>query len=170
MLLKNIVLTGIMGCGKTTVAAILSEDLGMPYVDTDEMVEKAYGSIPKLFEKGEEFFRDAESRVVEEVSGYTGHVVSTGGGVVLRKGNMDALKRGGIVFFIDRPVDMIIDTIDTSNRPLLASGSQALREIYEKRYPLYVSSCDYRIFSDGAAADAARAIKEILRDLGLLDA
>lgn len=102
---QNIVLIGMMGCGKTTVGKRLSEQLNMPFIDTDVLIEETYGPIPKLFERGEDYFRDAESKIISEIASFEGAVISTGGGVVLREENVKALKEKGFLIFIDRPVD-----------------------------------------------------------------
>lgn len=167
--MKNIVLIGIMGCGKTTVAEILSNDLNLPLLDADALIEKTYGPIPKLFERGEDCFRDAESQIIGEISSLSGYVISTGGGVVLRESNITALKRNGIIFFIDRPMDEIIESIDCSTRPLLKNGPEALYALYEKRYSLYVTFCDYHIRSTNEISDTVGSIKEILKNYGLLN-
>lgn len=154
---SNIVLIGLMGCGKTVSGERLSRMLNMPFVDIDAYIEDHYGTIKSLFEKGEEYFRDIESHAVKEVSQKSGIVISTGGGVVLRKANMEALRSTGIVFYLDRPVEEITKTIDTSRRPLLKDGKEILYRIKEEREPLYMRYCDFLI----NASDLERAVSEI---------
>ena len=161
----NIVLTGIMGSGKTTVGKLLSEKLNMAFVDTDELIENKYGKIPELFEKGEEYFRKLEHDVVLEVSEMEGVVIATGGGVVKRKDNVDALKRKGVIFFLDRPLDDILADIKTSNRPLLKSGKERLAEIYNERYHLYKTTCDVHINNSSCPDKAASDIIKIWFEL-----
>ena len=132
---QNIVLIGMMGCGKTTVGKRLSEQLNMPFIDTDVLIEETYGPIPKLFERGEDYFRDAESKIISEIASFEGAVISTGGGVVLREENVKALKEKGFLIFIDRPVHLIAESIDFKGRPLLSNGPEILHELMEKRYP-----------------------------------
>lgn len=141
----NIVLIGIMGCGKTTIGKKLSELLNMAFIDIDEDIEKNYGSIPSLFLLGEHHFRDIESRHVKFISEMRNTVISTGGGVVLRQPNMKALKETGIVFYVSRSLESIINTIDCSNRPLLKNGTDILHQMHKDREHLYIENSDYII-------------------------
>ena len=165
----NIVLTGIMGSGKTTVGKLLSEKLNMAFVDTDELIENKYGKIPELFEKGEEYFRKLEHDVVLEVSEMEGVVIATGGGVVKRKDNVDALKRKGVIFFLDRPLDDILSDIKTSSRPLLKNGKGKLVEIYNERYQLYKATCDVHVKNTSGPEEAVADIIKTWIKLGKSD-
>lgn len=141
----NIVLIGMPGCGKTTIGVKLAEKLGIPFFDTDMLIEKIYNeTIPEMFKKGEEYFRLRESQVVELVSNKDCCVISTGGGVILNDNNIKNLKRRGIIFFINRDLDAIIKTIDTSKRPLLKDKNKIF-ELYNQRIELYRKYCDYEI-------------------------
>ncbi|CDF58224.1 shikimate kinase [Thermobrachium celere] len=141
----NIVLIGMPGCGKTTIGVKLAEKLGIPFFDTDMLIEKIYNeTIPEMFKKGEEYFRLKESQVVELVSNKDCCVISTGGGVILNDSNIKNLKRRGVIFFINRDLDAIIKTIDTSNRPLLKDKNKIF-ELYHQRIELYRKYCDYEI-------------------------
>lgn len=142
---KNIVLIGLMGSGKTTIGKKLSSMLKMDFIDSDEEIEKIYGPIKSLFEKGEEYFRDIESQRIEALSQKNNTIISTGGGVVLRTANMEALRQNGIIFFLDRPVDEIINEIDISGRPLLKDGAEELRKLQKEREHLYFEQSDYLI-------------------------
>jgi len=167
--MRNIVLIGIMGCGKTTVAERLSQELKMPFMDTDALIEKEYGPISRLFERGEEYFRKVESQSVSRVSSMEGVIISTGGGVVLREENVRSLKQNGIIIFIDRPVHFIVNSIDCSNRPLLKNGPEALYALAEKRYPIYKACCDYHVVSDNDLSHTVQRIMEILMKEGFIN-
>lgn len=153
---RNIVLCGMPSCGKTTVSAKLGEDLGMKVVDTDsEIVKRAGMEIAEFSRKnGERAFRDLESEVVREVSGRTGIIIATGGGAVLRKENVRALKRNGILVFIDRPLSLLTATPD---RPF-SSNPKALRQRFEERYDIYCNVCDLRV-------DGARTVEEVAGEI-----
>jgi shikimate kinase len=157
---KNIVLTGIMGCGKTTIGRILSEKLRIEFIDLDQYIEQKWGNITELFKKGEEYFRDIESQSVVEVSNKDGVVIATGGGVVKRNENVIALKKNGLIFFIDRPLEDILSDIDTSERPLLKEGKDRLIQIFKKRYNLYISTCDVHIKNTG---DIQSILDEVIK-------
>ena len=96
---KNIVLVGFMGSGKTTIATKLASRLKARYVSTDDLiVEREKRTINEIFTKsGEDYFRDVEGRVIKEISGQEGLVIDAGGGAVLREENMTNLKSNGVV-------------------------------------------------------------------------
>ncbi|MBS5113580.1 MAG: shikimate kinase [Coprobacillus cateniformis] len=147
--MKNIVLIGIMGCGKTTVSLLLAEKLTRPVIDIDEYLEKKYQmSIPEMFAISEAYFRERETICCQEVSKLDGYIISTGGGVIKNPENMKALKENGIVIYIDRPISMILEDVETSSRPLLKDGAEKLFDLYKERHQLYLDSCDYHIMND----------------------
>lgn len=155
---QNIVLIGMPGSGKTTVGGILARRMGRTLVDTDDMIRAQTGkTIPQIFEEqGEEGFRELESRAVAEAAGMTGVVIATGGGVVLRAENLRSLRQNGRLYFLDRPLEMLVPTRD---RPL-SRTEDALKQRFEERYLRYVSGCDARIRSDGTPEQAADDIGE----------
>ena len=141
---ENIVLTGMPGCGKTTIGRRVAAALGRTFIDTDDAIVKRIGmSIPEYFEKyGEAAFRDVESAVIaEEIAPLTAAVIATGGGAVLRQENVENLKRNGTILFLDRPLEQIRPT---ASRPL-SSDRKALEQRYKERYPIYTSTCDLRM-------------------------
>jgi len=140
---KNIVLIGMPGCGKTTIGRILARELSMEFYDMDDYIEKkTKQKISELFEKGEEYFRNIESSICEELAKKESSIISTGGGVIKRKENIDFLKKNGVIIFIDRPVDNIIGDVDISRRPLLKEGKEKVLKLYEERYLLYKKYSD----------------------------
>jgi shikimate kinase len=142
----NIVLIGMPGCGKTTIGKLLAEKLTKKFVDVDAYIEETQKrTIPEIFTQGENYFRDIESQAVKNVAKLESHVISTGGGVIKRRENIDALKESGIIIFIDRPIETIASDVDTENRPLLKDKKEALFALYKERYPLYKEYCDFRV-------------------------
>ena len=122
---RNIVLIGMPGSGKSTIGKALAESLGKEFIDTDDMIVSQYGVISDIFaEKGEEYFRDIESGQVKKAAKMNGMVIATGGGAVLRKENVEALRQNGIIFFLNRPLR---DIVPTSDRPL-SSDYEALKK------------------------------------------
>ncbi len=158
MSLQNIVLIGIMGSGKTTVGKAVAEKLKLTFIDLDQYIEDHWGCIPSLFEKGEEHFRNIETKAVKAVSELNGVVIATGGGVIKKAENVAALKEKGLVFFLDRPLEDILEDIETSHRPLLKDGKSRLKEIFEERYPLYIKACDIHVQGAKTAEDAVSII------------
>ncbi|NCE65856.1 AAA family ATPase [Pseudoflavonifractor sp. 524-17] len=158
---KNLVLIGMPGCGKTAVGRVLAEKLGMPLVDTDDLVEQEAGrSIPELFDlEGEEGFRERESAAARKAAALDGAIIATGGGMVLRPENMAVLSRTGIVFFRDRSLEAILGE-DHSGRPLVGEDSQRLRRLYDQRIALYRRYAQYTI-GDAQAEEKTAALEEI---------
>ena len=127
----------------------IAKTLGYEFVDVDEYIETNVNqTVAQIFENGEEYFRDIEESAIKELAQELNLVISTGGGAVLRQSNVDNLKKNGIIFFINRPIKKIVETIKTSHRPLLASGCNVLHDIFETRYPIYKRTCDYEIIGE----------------------
>lgn len=147
---ENIVLTGMPGSGKSTVGKLIGID-GFEFVDTDAEVEKRCGCTIKelIAAKGEEYFRDLESKVIEDASSECSRVISTGGGAILRAENVNALKRNGKLYFIDADIKRLSATED---RPL-SDTYEKLEKLYLERLPLYKSTADV-IVPDMATAEA----------------
>ncbi len=131
---ENIVLIGMPGSGKTTIGKKLAQMTGKTFVDMDEEIEKnADMSIPDIFEKyGEPHFRDLESRAAESLGKESSLIIATGGGVILRENNMDALTQNGRIVLLKKDIDKLA----TDGRPL-STDMYALKKMQETRGPLY---------------------------------
>ena len=153
----NIVLIGMPSCGKTSVGEILSQNLSKDFVDTDNLIVESVGvSISHIFsEKGESFFRGKESEIIFDISKENKKVIATGGGTVLNKNNVDVLKENGRVYFINRPLDMLVSTDD---RPL-SSNRADLEKRYNERYSLYTAYADVVIDGAGTVEEVAKRIE-----------
>jgi shikimate kinase len=135
---------GMPGSGKSTVGKHVARHLGLPFVDTDSVIEQRIGcSIRDYFEmQGEVAFRDIEQDVVDEVTRLRGHVVATGGGAVLRDANRDALHSRTLVIYLrSTPEDLARRLRHDTHRPLLQQGGvdplRRLRVLFDDRDPLY---------------------------------
>lgn len=158
-MMKNIVLIGMMGCGKTTISKLLSEKLNMPVIDIDEyLVDKHQCTINDMFAVSEDYFRDLESEACVELSQKENYIISTGGGVVKRQKNTDVLRKNGIVIYLDRPIDHILTDVEIASRPLLKDGPEKLYQLYQERHQLYLNACDYHIMNDGSIDDVLNKI------------
>ncbi len=155
---QSIVLVGMPSSGKTTVGKLLSKRLGRRFIDTDDIItERIKMSIKDFFAlHGEAAFRDIECQVIKELASEGSLVIATGGGAILRKENISALKYNGKIFFIDRPIQKLVPT-DT--RPL-SSDRASVEQRYNERYPIYCSCCDVHIDGDGEADEVAERILE----------
>lgn len=161
--MKNIVLIGMMGCGKTTIALLLSQELKRPVIDIDEYIEKTYHmTIPEMFDISEEYFREREIKCCADIGKLDGYIISTGGGVIKNHVNIENLKKNGIVIYIDRPVENIYTDIEISSRPLLKDGVEKLKQLYVERHPVYLAECDYHIKNTSSLEDVVEKIQKIL--------
>ena len=163
--MKNkIVIIGMPGSGKTTLGRMLAEELNIKFFDMDEyIVEKTGRTTIQLFENGEEYFRDIESETCKELAQYDNILISTGGGVIKRKANIDVLNEEGLIIFIDRPVENILGDVDVSFRPLLKDGKEKLLKLYDERYALYNEYADEIVINNSDVRAAIDRIKEIIK-------
>ncbi len=140
--MKNIVLTGFMGTGKTAVGRELSYILGRKLVDVDSEIEKSRGiKIDEIFrDLGEEHFRNIETEMITKIAREKHLVISTGGGAVLREENMRALRENGIIFCLSAgPLTVLKRTVRNSDRPLLRGDDpmKKIIELMDYRKPFY---------------------------------
>ncbi|MFZ6046061.1 shikimate kinase AroK [Pseudomonas sp. CR3202] len=151
--MRNLILIGPMGAGKSTIGRLLAKELRLPFKDSDKEIEQRTGAdIPWIFDvEGEQGFRDREQAMIEELCGHDGVVLATGGGAVLRPANRQALRGGGRVVYLHTSVDQQIErTSRDRNRPLLRSANpgQVLRDLMAIRDPLYREIADIIIETD----------------------
>ncbi len=158
----NIALIGMPSCGKTTISKLLGELLNKEVIDTDIEIEKNINQEISSFlnKSNENEFRDIESKVIDEVSKLNNKIISTGGGVIKRKENIDKLKRNSIVIFIDRKLELLQTT---SNRPL-SSNKTDLQKLYNERYNIYLNACDYIIENNNDINETIKKIIEVYNE------
>ena len=161
----NLVLIGMPGSDKSTVGKILSKMLCMPLVDTDALVEQTAGkTIPELFaQEGERAFRDRETAAARQAAKLDNTVIATGGGIILRPENMEALAATGLIFFRDRDLEDIIGE-DHMGRPLVGKDPDKLRILYTQRIDLYRKYAQYTISDTKTAEEAAARIAALYRE------
>ena len=153
----NIVLVGMPGCGKSTIADLISKATGRRLVDTDTLICEREGCpIPEIFAShGEDYFRACESRAAAESGKMSGCVIATGGGIVTREENLDSLRQNGKIFFIRRDISLL----SRDGRPLSATAD--LDEMYAKRLPKYLEFADFTVDNVNTPEDCAGAIISI---------
>lgn len=164
----NIYLIGFMGAGKSTIARTLVREQGCSLVEMDEQIVEEQGmSINEIFEKyGEDHFRDIESRLVEDLGKKKGMVVSCGGGVVVRKENVQNMKSSGKIVFLTATPETVYERVKNStDRPILNGhmNVEYIAGLMEKRRALYEEAADLTIATDGKTRD--EICREILEKL-----
>jgi shikimate kinase len=162
--MKNIVLVGFMGSGKTTVGKLIAEKTGMPLLDMDALIEERAGKpITAIFaDEGEAHFRQLEREMVRELAQREGQIISTGGGIVLNPDNIADFERTGLVVCLLADAQTVLERVkhDTS-RPLLAGDKEKkILEILDSRKHLY-ESIAHRIDTSGRPSPAPTAMEII---------
>ena len=154
----NLVLTGMPGCGKSSLGALLAEAMNRPLIDCDaEIVRRANMTIPEIFAKyGEARFRALETEVLEDVCRESGRVVATGGGAILRPENVRAMRQNGRICFIRRDVALL----PRDGRPLSSASDDAVFRLWEQRKDKYASASDFAIDNDATLSTVAQRIQE----------
>ena len=165
---KNIILTGFMGVGKTSVGTRLAKDLGYAFVDTDTLIEADQKiTIAEIFATfGEPRFRDVEARIILQVLEDEGQVISTGGGAVIRDENRAAFKKAGLVVCLTARPEVIFERIKhETHRPLLQTPDplSKIRELLAGREKFYHQADLIIDTSEKSVDDAVREIKEKVR-------
>ena len=159
---KTIVLVGPMGVGKTTVGKKLAKSLGLPFIDTDFLITREHGDIARIFsDQGEGTFRVYEEEAVLESLSKPA-VIATGGGAVLSQRTRDALVIA-VVIYLSTDGRHIAGRISNGNRPLLKSGINDWRSIYEARRHLYEQVADITV--DTSNSSLAGTIEMITKEL-----
>lgn len=164
---RHLVLCGFMGCGKTTVGRKLARLTGLPFVDLDRYLEeKEQVSISDIFaQHGEAYFRELETRYLTELTlREESMVLSLGGGAVLRPENVTAIKKSGLLIWLDTPFSRILKNLSHSTtRPLLDKPNQQAetKRLYQTRRPIYGQVSDIRIRSPRLSEVVERTLKSI---------
>ena len=158
--MENIILIGMPGCGKTTVGTLLAQALSRPLKDADTELEKAADrKITDIIPAdGEAAFRVLESETLLDLGKQSGLVIATGGGCVTVPSNYEKLHRNGTIVWLKRDLDLL----PTNGRPLSQAGH--LREMYEKRAPLYERFADFAVENSGDPQETVREIIRILEE------
>jgi len=169
--MKNIVLVGFMGTGKTMAAKALARDMDKTYVSTDDLIEaREKKTIKDIFaENGEPYFRDVEKKVAKEISKKTDQIVDAGGGIVLDGENMKALREGGIIICLwADPAVIYQRTKQRAHRPLLnvEDPEKRIKELLNQRRRYY-EKADFHIDTTDFDIDMiVDRIKRIVYDEG----
>ena len=168
--MKNIVLIGMPGTGKSVVGRALAQRLDYTFVDMDDLIVEATGkTLPEILREDglEEFFKIEEKIGVELDRLDT--VVSTGGSMVLYEDAMEHLKENGVIVWLETPLSQIMERMpaDLVDRGIAAPAGMTIRQIYEQREPLYAKYADLIVASRDGADDTARQVRQMLRTVGI---
>lgn len=162
----NIILCGFMGSGKTVVGGELAKIMGMKFVDTDEMIEKEQKiAIKAIFAvHGENYFRELEYECCKKLGSQVKNcVVSTGGGAMTFQRNVDAIKEGGKIVFLDADFDVICQRIgDSTTRPLFQDKVKA-KQLYDERKSKYLAAADIVVDGNMSARKTALEIADMFK-------
>lgn len=141
---KNIVLIGFMGSGKSTIGRELHQRLRYQLMDLDQIIEEKLGKkITEIFrDEGETFFRDLETQLLTEITQNIGvrHIISTGGGIVVRPENRELLHKLGYVVWLKAKPSVILErTSRNRDRPLLLTENphESIKRLMDLREPWY---------------------------------
>ena len=167
--MKNIVLIGMPGTGKSVVGHALAQRLNYTFVDLDESIVEATGkTLPEILREDglEEFFK-IEEKVGVELN-RTDTVVSTGGSMVLYEDAMAHLRENGVIVWLETPLSQIAERmpLNLTDRGIAAPAGMTLRQIYEQREPLYAKYADLIVVSRDGADGTAREVLQMLRTVG----
>ena len=168
----NIFLIGFMGCGKSTVASKLNQMYGVHVVEMDqEISNRQKMSIPDIFEQyGEEYFRDLESNLLQEIQTGTNQVVSCGGGVVLRAKNVAEMRKNGrIVLLTAKPENVLKRVRGNNDRPILKGRKTVkdIAELMEARRGKYEEAADIVVATDGKSISTiCEEIMQKIKEIG----
>ena len=164
---KNIILCGFMGCGKSTIGALLAKKMGMAVIDLDTYIEKKENkTVAQIFEdSGEEYFRALERQAAAELAEKRGVIIAAGGGTLTFSENVSVLKKNGQVILLDVPVEVAAKRLEFDTaRPLLKrpDKDEVIKELYEKRLPLYRAAADIIVDASDSPMQVCMAIMKEL--------
>ncbi len=151
----NLILCGMMGAGKTTIGIKIAEITGRRWYDTDGLIVDKYGKISDIFEYyGEAHFRKLETEIVKDLVKKDRLIISTGGGLVLKKENNELLQENGKIVFLRASFDTLSKRLKVDGtRPLLQTSTESIRDrlsrLLFERTPVYEHVSDYIVDVDG---------------------
>ena len=168
--MKNIVLIGMPGTGKSVVGRALAQRLEYTFVDADDViVERAGKTLPEILRtEGLETFLEIEERVGRTLE-FENTVIATGGSMVLSASAMENLKKDSVIIWLETPLSQISDRMpeDLTDRGIAAPAGMTLKEIYLQRQPLYAQHADLIVASKDGEDDTAHQVEAIMRTVGI---
>ena len=161
---KHIFLIGMPGAGKTTVGKVLAKELGRDFFDLDQTIQNKVGkSVQNIYiHDGKDAFTEYEYTTIKELIHNKPSVIATGGGTVTYDKTVNLMRNNGLVVFVNRDVNHILDDLDLEIRPLVKESIEYIFNVYEERYPLYEEVAHIKIGNEGSITDAVQEIIEAL--------
>ena len=164
--MKNIVLIGMPGCGKSTIGVVLAKVLGFDFVDADVLIQKKHGKLLRelIAEYGDDGFLQIENDVNKEID-LKNTVIATGGSVVYCDEAMQHYVKNDIVVYIELPYGVIASRLENvKRRGVVLKDGQTLKDLYEERVPLYEKYADIVVDEEGKDLEASlQALLETLQ-------
>ncbi len=163
--MKNIILVGMPGCGKSTLGVILAKKINYGYIDSDSVIVALQGKLlPNLIEElGNEAFLDLEARVISSITAQR-CVISTGGSAIYREDVIKKMKENGVVIYLKISFEEVEKRLgDLKERGVVLKKGFTLRDLYKERDPLYEKSADIVVELDGSSIEknAEKLIREV---------
>ena len=158
---RNIVLVGLMGCGKSSVGRKLADRMDLPFKDADMEIELAAGkTIPEIFdEDGEDVFRDGERRVIARLLSTSDQVLATGGGAYMNAQVRETILKTSVSIWLRADLDLLMERVSRRpNRPLLQTKDPraVMQKLMDERYPVYAQA--------DVIVDSKKAAHEVIVD------
>lgn len=164
--MKNLVLIGMPGVGKSTVGVILAKVLGYEFVDSDLVIQKKEGRLLKdiIEEQGPEGFIEVENRINSELD-VTSSIIATGGSIVYGKEAMEHLRQIGTIIYLRQSLGEIEARLtNIKNRGVVFKDGQTMKDLYNERCTLYERYADITIDEEGL--DIEQTIEAVVKALG----
>lgn len=165
--MNNIVLIGMPGAGKSTLGRLLAEQLGCPFVDTDQVIEQATGKHLQQItdELGANEFKNIEQSVLLTWEIPIGSVIATGGSVIYSQAVIARLRATGRVVYLSASLETVQQRVDNwSSRGFVAGVGQSLADVYQERAPLYRAAADLQLEVDNK--EPTEVLAEFIRIVG----
>lgn len=169
--MRNVVLIGMPGCGKSTVGVLAAKALAMDFVDTDLLLQRQSGKpLQRMVDElGTAGFSEAEERCVRALKA-THTVIATGGSVALEDGAMAHLRQNALIVFLYLPYETVEKRLkNIKTRGIAMRKGQTLRDLYDLRQPAYRKWADVVLEADGLGVEeTVSRLVETVRENGIL--
>lgn len=168
--MKNIVLIGMPGTGKSVVGRALSRRLGYTFIDVDDLIVEQTGkTLPEILRtQGLEAFLEIEGRIGEALQ-LENSVIATGGSMVLSEKAMENLRKNGVAIWLETPISRISERMpkNLTDRGIAALPGMTIQEIYEQREPLYAQYADLIVVSQEGEENTAHQVETMMNIVGI---